>query len=274
MTLMKEIASSQNATFKALLKLKDKKGRDQTETFLVEGLAEMTRAEQNGFVLQNVLYCKEYAKDLSSNTLAQLLAKSKDGGLSLSVACYEKLAVRQGFGGLIGVFQYKKRTLPEFAKEKPTLLLILDTVEKPGNLGAICRTAVGGGVDGIFLVGKSVDIYNPNAIRASLGAIFSLPIFNLSYDEAFDFCGEHKLSVALASLATEKKVSLWDYDFKGPVAVVMGNEHHGVHSYWSQGKNTSLWIPMSEGIDSLNVSVASALIVYEAKRQRASRLGK
>lgn len=261
---MREITSLQNPHYKALLKLRDKRGRDSAKLFLVEGLAEIKRALSSDFELSELVYSD--CEPSLETSFSHLPPKTM---LALASSLYKKLALREENGGYIGVFKQKKADLEHFLTTRPSLILILEDLEKPGNLGAICRSSVGAGVDGIFVLGKSVDIFNPNAIRASLGAIFQLPIFQLSHEQALDFCQKADLSFAVAALGKQSK-TLWDYDFSKNTAIVMGNEHGGVSKLWlDERRFPSVLIPMASGIDSLNVSVASALIVYEVRRQRS-----
>lgn len=263
---MKKITSSSNPEFKGLKKLLDKKGRDNSGQFLVEGLREIKRASQSGFTLLQLIICEDFFSDEAKGFL-----NTQKGVrlLEVSSALFNQLIVRKDREGVLAVFEKKSHLLSEISPrltKKNLSLLIIENCEKPGNLGAMIRSADGCGVDGLIIIG-SADIYHPNAIRASLGAVFSVPIFYGDRDEVMHLCGDAEIQIYAACL-TQKSKSLWHTAFKHRSALLLGSESSGVDAFWLERKDVlQVMIPMAGICDSLNVSVAAAVFLYERARQ-------
>ncbi len=264
------ITSPQNIKIKEARRLRESRDRRSQKLFLVEGFREIQRAIQESFAVEKFFYCEELL-NLDSRKLI------REGDLrtrlfSVSKACFEKLVVREKSDGIVAVFKEKdKQNLSVFKKSKPLSLLILSGVEKPGNVGAMIRSADGAGFDGLLITGQgeSYDLYNPHLIRSSLGCVFSLPIWVGEEKEASDFLFENSLTVYGAHLSENSK-AYWDANFVKGFGLVMGSEDKGMSDYWRQKCSSFVSLPMMGIADSLNVSTACAVLLYEARRQRAT----
>ena len=225
---------------------------------MVEGSRAYRRARANG--LEPVLTLIEEG---SSDELADVVGRT----YSVAPSALDSVSYRSRSQGLIGVFEQHHHVLTDLDLPQNPLVLILERLEKPGNLGAILRTAVTADVDAVFLVDSVVDIYNPNVIRASTGAIFEVAVIDIAWDELEKIAQRHSLAVRAAT--PEAKTSLWDIDWQGPGAIVIGSEANGLTERARHASTDLFSIPSRENtIDSLNASVATAVVLYEAMRQR------
>ena len=180
---------------------------------------------------------------------------------------YEKMAYREGTEGIIAVAKCKAHRLKDLAfKNSDPLIVVLESVEKPGNLGAILRTAEAAQVDAVIVCDPLTDLYNPNLIRASIGGVFSVPTAVCSSKECIDFLKEHQIRILTAQL--QDSYDYYDYDMGHATAIVMGTESTGLSQQWREAADAHIRIPMLGCLDSLNVSVSAAILMYEAVRQR------
>ena len=271
MHLMFEITSPQNARIKRIGKLRTARGRRQHERILIEGARELRRALDAGVVVDE-LYCLAGATertDLSEDVaacLAVMQSEEREGAvISTTQSVWNKIAVRGDDVQLLGVAQRPKIDLESLTLPENPLLLVIESVEKPGNLGAMFRTADGAGVDAVVLAEPQCDWLNPNAIRSSLGAVFSVPTLGASNEALAEFL-ERRGIAALAAIVTGEQ-ELWSADCTGPTAVVMGSEANGLSPFWRE-RATPVRLPMRGQVDSLNVSAAAAVMLYEVVRQR------
>jgi TrmH family RNA methyltransferase len=189
---------------------------------------------------------------------------------------YEKMAYRGSTEGIIAVAKCKDHSLsslltPHFSllEKKNPLIVVLESVEKPGNLGAILRTAEAAGVDAVIVCDPLTDIYNPNLIRASIGGVFSVPIAVCDSKECIAFLKERGIRILTAQL--QDSYEYYDYDMRRATAIVMGTESTGLTDQWREAADAHIRIPMLGRLDSLNVSVSAAILMYEAVRQRNSK---
>lgn len=257
------ITSVHNPELKALARLRERRDREREGRFLIEGTRELRRALQGGVNVQSVCVCPSLLRPEGRDLLARL------GGtdlVELSEAAFAKLSVRENPDGLIGVAGVVARELP--ALPPSALVLVLVGVEKPGNLGALLRTADGVGVDGVILAGGGVDLHNPNVIRASQGSVFTLPVTTLHDEAALAFLREQDFR--LFAVTPEGAASYWHADLTGRAALALGTEHAGLPDRWKAAAHRTLAIPMRGAADSLNVATAGALVLYEALRQRGA----
>lgn len=263
---MQGIASVQNAYVKHLVKLREKsRFRKSTEQFLVEGLREVNAAIDAGYVLQRLLWVSSYFEKT-----AHPLPKVVPSLLwEITPIVYQKIALREGTEGILGVFKEKTSALADLDfSVKPPLFLVAAAIEKPGNMGALLRTADALGVDAVFMADAKTDPYNPNLIRNSLGAIFTLPVLSLPSRDLISFLQEKEVAIYSAALHRDA-MPYTDCDFTKPTAIVVGAEATGLSDIWLNTKGIQkIIIPMSGVIDSMNVSVAAAVLLAEAKRQR------
>lgn len=260
------ITSPTNPTIKELVRLKDRKGDRAARSFVVEGLREIERAIASGFSLEDLFYCPE---ELKTKGFA-IVESARDSRLAeVSKEAFSKVATRDGSDGLIGVFGIRSATFNDILKKtngRSPFILAVENVEKPGNLGAILRTADGAGVHGVIVLGHTVDPWNSNVIRSSLGGVFSVPVLNCESSDFFNWCQDNKIRTVAAAL-TERSRSLYETNLKGAIAVVLGSEAHGLTEDSVARCGESVVIPMNGTCDSLNVSVAAGIFVYEALRQ-------
>ncbi len=261
------ITSAQNPRIKALAQLMDKSRKRREEgLFVIEGLREAGIALQSGYRMQCLYYCPDILPDpfrhlpsLPADTPAE----------ALSAAVYEKLAYRGTTEGVLAVFHEHPMSLEDIPLNEAPLVIVLEGVEKPGNLGAILRTADAAGASAVLLCDPLTDLYNPNTIRASLGCLFSVPTVTCTNEQACSWLNHHGfLTVAANCQATQ---GYYQCDLTGPTAFIMGTEDKGLGPFWRQQALRNIKIPMLGRIDSLNVSVATAVLCFEAVRQRAER---
>jgi len=253
------ITSAQNPKVKDFLQLIEKsKERRLRGLFVVEGLRECRRALVSGFEPQTLLVCDDY--------LSEPFAGLEMLTFHVSRAVYDKLAYRGGTEGVIATFKTKEHTLDEIKFKSEPLILVLESVEKPGNIGAVLRTADAAGADAVIVCDPLTDIYNPNLIRASLGAIFSVPVVACTSQEACKWLQSNHIQILTAQLQDSK--FYYDIDMKRGTAIVMGTEDKGLSDYWRVNSDSKILIPMNGLVDSLNVSVSAAILCFEAVRQR------
>ncbi len=265
--MMIPITSPQNARLKHLVKLNNRSYRDEHRQTVVEGVRECGLALRLGIAPVEAYVCEPLlaAAALPLLTHLQQLAHNRATALfSLTPDLFAKVAYRGNSGGLLLVVPFWQKPLS--ALQNPTLVAVLEGVEKPGNLGGILRTADAAGVSAVLVGGDGTDIYNPNAIRASLGAIFTVPVVAAATPTLITWLQQQHLAlVATTPAATQLYTAV---DLTRPVAVIMGSEAEGLGDDWLAAADEQVLIPMNGAVDSLNVSVATALLLYEAVRQR------
>jgi len=267
MVKIKEISSLQNPLVKKILLLKEKsRERKKSGTFILEGRRELQLALKGGYRI----HCLLFQEDLiSEETISDLFESKKLPELiSLSKTVYQKLAYRDTTEGIIVLAECKLHALEELElKSKNPLILVAEAPEKPGNIGALLRTADAANLDAVIIADPKGDLYNPNIIRSSVGCIFTNVIATGSSEKIIAFLRNKKISLFTASLEASKNYS--EIDFTGPSAIIMGTESTGLTRPWLKNTDQNIIIPMSGQIDSLNVSVSAAILIFEAKRQRA-----
>ena len=254
------ITSVQNAKVKHVVALQQKSSlRREENLFVVEGQREVEHCINSGYEVEElyVLDALDYSGDLAP--------------IRVSSAVYEKMAYRGGTEGIIAVVKAKTHCLKDLQLPKNPLVVVLESVEKPGNLGAVLRTADGAGVDAVIVCDPLTDLYNPNLIRSSIGAIFTVPCVACSSEECIAFLKEKGISILTAQL--QDSYDYYDYDMVHASAIVMGTESTGLTDQWRQAADAHIRIPMLGALDSLNVSVSAAILMYEAVRQRRGRRG-
>lgn len=265
--IMISITSPQNAHVKHLIKLNSRTYRDEQQQTVVEGVRECGLALQRGIVPVEAYVCESLLNAAATPILSHLkqLAQNQATTLfSLTPDLFAKVAYRGNSGGLLLVVPFWQKPLTDLGD--PTLVVVLEGVEKPGNLGGILRTADAAGVSAVLVCGTGTDIYNPNAIRASLGAIFTVPIIAAATPTLITWLQHHHLIlVATTPGATQLYTAV---DLTRPAAIIMGSEAEGLSEDWLAAADEQVLIPMNGTVDSLNVSVATALLLYEAVRQR------
>ncbi len=244
--------------------LRNSRIRKELQLAPVEGEKEIETALQSGVEFQSLFFMKELANE---QLIVQLLKQAPDLELiELDKDLFAKISYRETTGGTIAVVKTPKLSLDRIKLSKAPLVLIVEAVEKPGNLGAILRTADAAGIDAVICCNLATDIFNPNVIRSSLGTIFTVPLAVVDNEEAMAWLKMHQITSYCTNLHKASSYHLHDYT-KG-AAIIVGTEATGVSQAWIDFSDHNVKIPMLGTIDSMNVSVASAIMIYEAKRQR------
>lgn len=268
------ITSLQNPLVKRAVGLSEKKRqRDCEGVFVIEGEKELLCALANGISIETLLYCPELIganKQLTTDTAIerQLESAGAQGTelVAVSQRVYSKIAYRQKVGGLVAIARMPVQNIDELKLAANPFILVIHGVEKPGNLGALLRTADGAGVDAVIVCDADVDLFNPNVVRSSLGAIFTVKTFVLSMEQTIGWLAANKIKVILSTPQGDRDYT--DIDYTGPTAVVLGSEKAGLPSQWLGQNLCKVKIPMYGQMDSLNVSTSGAILFYEAVRQR------
>lgn len=254
------ITSAQNPKIKQLLALQEKSRlRRETGLFVVEGLRELEHCLAAGFEADTVFCCPEILAGRSIPGSGHKL-------FEVSKEVYSKIAYRDGTEGVIAEVKCKDRQLGELQLPAEPLVVVLESVEKPGNLGAVLRSADAAGVDAVIICDPLTDLYNPNLIRASLGGIFTVPCVACTSAEAIAFFKERRIQILTAQLQDSEWY--YDTDMKRGTAIVIGTEATGLTQAWRDAADAHIKIPMLGALDSLNASVSAAILMFEAVRQR------
>lgn len=265
---MSEITSAQNPKIKQLIRLKDRKERDETGLFIIEGYREIKRAQQGGVHFESIFVCPDLF--LGSNE-PYLIDRIGLQPYVLPAHLFEKISYRDRPDGLIAIaHQMQKRLIDLRPKNQTPLYVVAESIEKPGNLGTILRSSDAVGADGVIVCDRCTDIYNPNVVRASVGTLFTLPVIEAKGSDAFIWLKERKIQVVAATPSATLEYT--DAPLNGPVAVVMGTEQLGLSDLWMEAADIQVKIPMKGVADSLNVAMATTLLLYEALRQRSYHL--
>ena len=260
---MKQITSAQNPYIKSLLLLQEKaKARKQTGTFLIEGQREILLAIKGGYPIETLLF---YSELISEKEIDQLV-QSATNVIEINKDVFEKLAYRESTEGVIAVAKCKSFGLSDLKLKENPLILIAEAPEKPGNIGALLRTADAANLDAVIIANPNGDLYNPNIIRSSVGCLFTNQIAIGTTTEIISFLKDKKISFYCATL--QNSTSYHTQDYTTPSALVVGTEATGLSKEWRDAATKNIIIPMQGEIDSMNVSVAAAILIFEAKRQR------
>ena len=266
------LSSPQNPRIKQLLKLQQKSAeRRALGLTLVEGLRELTIAVEAGVVVATIYSCPELAGETGIAALQALFSGQKNAPEWFEVTrpVFEKVAYREGSDGLLAVLKTPTRTLADLRLPANPLIIVLEAVEKPGNLGAILRTADAAPVDAVLIGDPRTDLFNPNVIRASIGCVFTVPVVAAPVADILAFLQEKGIRTHAAAL-TPQAHSYLECDFRPPTALVLGTEADGLTPAAQAACDDTIIIPMMGRIDSLNVSVAGAVLAFEAVRQRTA----
>lgn len=260
------LTSLQNPKMKQALTLRDRKDRDKTGLFLIEGYRELLRYVDNGGKPLELFYCPELFLGTNEGALIEKVSKAKAHLYQCSKSVMEKLSYRDRPDGLVAVAPQTHKGLSEIQMGKTPFLVVAEAIEKPGNLGTILRSSDASGVDGLILCDKCTDIYNPNVVRASVGTLFTVPVFEASGKETIAWLKKNKIKIAAATPSA--KAEFTKVDFTGPLAIVVGTEQLGLSQAWMEEADIQVRIPMMGVADSLNVATATTLLLYEVLRQR------
>jgi RNA methyltransferase, TrmH family len=266
--MQKLITSLQNPFIKQLLLLQEKsRERKKTGMFVVEGEREITLAFKGGYEIVSLIYCNK----IYNETVLMHLINQPIERIEVPIEVYQKIAYRESTEGLMAVVKAKEHELDslKFENENP-LILVAEAPEKPGNIGALLRTADAAKLDAVLIANPKTDLYNPNVIRSSVGCLFTNQVATGTTEEIISFLKEKNINIYCAALQSSKNYS--DVDFASGSAIVVGTESTGLSEEWLSKSAQNIIIPMEGAIDSMNVSVAAAIIIFEAKRQRSQKI--
>lgn len=265
------ITSLQNPRVKEAVKLRDRKGREEQGRILIEGIREIGRAMEAGVEITEAFVCESLCSEEPAAKLLAKVKRQKDISLlSVNEPVMSKLSFGNRAEGLIAIARPPQKSIADMAvamrQNTPALVAVVEGAEKPGNLGAILRTADAAGVSGLIVADGGTDLFNPNAIRASLGAIFSVPICAASSKETLAWLRQRKLRIFATRV--EAPIAYSEADFSSPSAIVLGSEAKGLSPLWKGSDIIAVSLPMLGAVDSLNLSATAAILFYECLRQR------
>ncbi|MFI3290460.1 MAG: TrmH family RNA methyltransferase [Opitutales bacterium] len=258
------IQSRQNPRVKMLSKLQERSGRRDLGRFAIEGLRELQRAILAETPIEEIYFCPELFKSKEHNSFIETLPENIEL-CQLGKSAFEKVSNRQGCDGILAVSLQWSTQLSdiEFNPNMPTLILIAVGIEKPGNLGALLRSANAVKADAVILADSVVDLFNPAVIRSSQGALFSMQIANASHKDTVKFLDKHNIKPC--AMALQNSNIIWQQDLSGSIAIIVGSEKDGLSQEWIESSAT-IKLPMYDSADSLNVNVAAAIALYEKRR--------
>jgi RNA methyltransferase, TrmH family len=260
------LASPSNPRIRSVARLRDRRERESTGLTLADGAREVRRALESGVAVVEAFVCEPLLAGEDARVALDLL---RDRGIPTTAAtepAFRKIAFGDRAEGLVAVIRAPDHGLGDLALPEEPLLVVVEAVEKPGNLGAILRSADGAGADALIAASPRTDLANPNVIRASAGTFFSVPTAAAPTSDVIDWLVERRIRVVAARVDAER--SYTDADLTGPIAIVLGSEAEGLTDSWGHADAQTVRLPMHGVADSLNVSAAAAVLLYEARRQR------
>ncbi len=264
--------SMKNPHIQEVQALKERRERDAKSLFLIEGYRELMRAHKGSIKIKALYICRQFFLKENEEALIQEFQKKKVAVNECSPYVFEKISYRDRPDGLIAIALQEHRSIQDLEnrleKKKNPFLLVAESIEKPGNLGTILRSADAAGVDGVVVCDACTDIFNPNVVRASVGTLFTQPVFETTTEDLLPFLKRKKISIVAATPNAEKEFT--DADLTKPLAIVVGSEQYGLSEKWMKECDLQIKIPMLGIADSLNVATASTLLLYEVLRQRNS----
>ena len=259
---MDKITSTKNYRIKEILNLARSRERKDSNLMIIEGFREISKAYIAGFKINEIYYCSEVNLYIKAFSIIDKI----DSAVEVSKNVFEKIAYRENSDGLIAIAEANYFSLKDIKLSDNPLILILESVEKPGNLGALLRTADAAALDAIIICDPKTDLFNPNVIRSSLGCVFTNQIVVSNTYEAGNFLKLHNIKSYATSLSAIDYYHNSDYSL--PSAIIMGSESNGLSQQWLDIADFKIKIPMMGIADSLNVSTSAAVMIYEARRQR------
>lgn len=261
------ITSAQNPKIKDLLSLQEKsKERRKKGLFVVEGRRELMHCIEAGYEPHTIFYCPDIISETDFKDVEKATNSIACGWIEIPQQLYDKVAYRGGTEGIIAELRCKDLSLDSLTVKENPIVVVLEAVEKPGNLGAVLRSADAAGVDAVIVCDPLTDMYNPNLIRSSIGAIFTVPVATASTEDTIKWLKERQIKIYTAQLQDSEWY--YDTDMKNGTAIVMGTEATGLTDTWRKAADAHIKIPMLGKLDSLNVSVSAAILIFEAVRQR------
>jgi RNA methyltransferase, TrmH family len=261
------ITSVHNPRVKQAVHLRDHRQRRKEQLILIDGARELSRAIAGGVVLREIFVCPPMCRSPEARRLLETLPSGDGEILEVDETVFARLAFGQRTEGLVAVADVPPHRLEDLVLPDTPLVAVLEGVEKPGNVGAVLRSADGAGVSALIVADPRTDLFNPNAIRASLGTIFSLPVAAATPGDVLAWLRSRELQILAARV--EGSVTYTEADYRIPTALVLGSEAEGLTSLWSGDDVRAIRLPMLGAADSLNVSATAAILFYEALRQRS-----
>lgn len=265
-----QITSLQNPRVKQVLSLRDRRDRDKTALFIIEGYREIFRALIGGWKIETLLYCPPLFLGSNEGELLQRAVKQGGKLLECTPTVFQKISYRDRPDGLVAIAPKKEGGFLEFtqamANKQNPFYVVAEAIEKPGNLGTILRSSDAVGLDGLIVCDRCTDIYNPNVVRASVGTLFTVPVVEAKGDETLQWLKSQGVAILAATPSAEKEFT--QVDLRGPLAIAVGTEQLGLTDRWMKNADLQVRIPMRGVADSLNVAMATTLLLYEALRQR------
>lgn len=263
-----KITSKQNPKVKSLVALRKRRERDEQGLFLVEGYREVSRALASKVKIPELYYSPDWFLGENEAELLKLAEQSGARLFELAKDVYAKCSYRDRPDGLLAVAEQWSTNLDKIKLGKNPFILVVEAIEKPGNLGTILRSADGAGVNAVIICDAVTDIFNPNAVRSSTGVLFSVPLAVSDSQTVFNWLKTNKIKVVCTTPETSSLFT--KTDLTGNIALVMGSEQYGLSDFWLKNSDTNIRIPMNGVADSLNVAMATGLVLYEALRQRST----
>ena len=262
-----QIDSPQNPKIKHTLKLRKRSERDKQEKFIIEGYKECLHAKNAELAFEAFFFCESLFNHPNAKALCKDFTAKGISSYSCSADAFEKLSYRDTPDGILAVAKKFASRLEDINWQAPGLFLIAEGIEKPGNLGSILRTADAVGVSAVFVCDGCTDIFNPNTIRASVGTLFTQPVLEVDTETLQQWLTQKKIRSYLTT--PDATQSLYETNFSNDSALLVGSEHAGASQRWLEYAEEKIYIPMQGEADSLNVSAATAIVLYEALRQRS-----
>ena len=266
--MVETITSTKNPKIKHLLELQQKSSvRRKEGLFVVEGRRELEHCIEAGYEVESIFVSEQFTVNSEESWLPTLAPSNQNYSLfTVNSSLYEKMAYRGSTEGVIAIVKAKRHRLEDLHLRENPLIVVLESVEKPGNLGAVLRSADAAQADAVIVCDPLTDLYNPNLIRSSIGAIFTVPTVACSSEEAIAFFQKHGIQILTAQLQDSRLY--YDTPMTQGTAIVMGTESTGLTDQWRKAATAHIRIPMLGRLDSLNVSVSAAILLFEAVRQR------
>lgn len=266
MLKIRRLASCDNPRIKEIIKLRQAHYRKENNLFIIEGYREFKLALRSNLDIVALYYCPSFFKKDDEHQILKSLLASRVSLFEVDQKLYNKISYGDRKEGLIALARQPSLSLDNIKLKTNPLLVVADSIEKPGNIGAILRTSDGCGIDGLIVSGGNADVYNPNTVRSSMGTIFTVAIAKAENAQAFSYLKKHKIKIVSAS--TQAKLIYSAFDFRSACAIVLGSEDKGLSEIWKENADCEVRIPMVGAADSLNVSVAASVLLFEALRQR------
>ncbi len=260
------ITSAANPRIKAVARLRGRRERDRQGMTLIDGVRETMRALQGGAILREAFIDRELCAGPECAALLERLREESVPVVEVGREAFQRIAYGDRLDGVVAIAETPLRTLDELVLPPQPLIGIVEGVEKPGNLGAVLRTADGAGLDAVIVAESATDLFNPNIIRASLGTVFAVPVSVASTGEVLEWLGRRGIGIVAARV--DGSVDYTRADYTGALAIALGSEARGLSDAWGELARASVRVPMHGVADSLNVSVTAAILFYEALRQR------